>query len=101
MVGVAGAVLYLVVIPAALVVAFVLGGIDHYARIDQGRQAHQGLCALKLNYQQRVRDGDAFLQSHPNGIADIPAAVIRNSLDNQRQTVAALAVIDCTKEGTP
>lgn len=64
---------------------------------ELGQQAHNGLCVLKADERDRVRDGESFIKQHPEGLAGISAATIQQSLDNQKKTIAALSAIRCTK----
>lgn len=61
----------------------------------QGKQAHDGLCALKYDLRQRIKDGHAFLKAHPNGIPGIKVGVIRAAVKNQESTLEALSVLPC------
>lgn len=65
----------------------------------QGKQAHDAICTLKADYRERIRAGLAFLHKHPDGIPGVDAAVIRDSIDNQQKTLAALAAVLCTSPG--
>jgi hypothetical protein len=37
------------------------------------------------------------LQTHPNGVLGVKARDIRESIDAQQRTIAALSALDCTK----
>lgn len=60
-----------------------------------GKQAHDALCILKGDLEQRVKSTQDFLNTHPQGFAGIDAATIQNSLNNQRATVDSLSLLDC------
>lgn len=61
----------------------------------QGREARQGLCALKNDLKVRANASRAFLRTHPNGIPGIPADVLRQSIRNQEATLRALERTRC------
>jgi hypothetical protein len=66
---------------------------------QQGRQAREGLCALKHDVELRVDGAREFLKGNPNGVPGIPASVIRTSLKNQEATLRALHRLHCNQEG--
>lgn len=61
----------------------------------QGKEAHDGLCALKRDYEQRIEASLKFLRENPKGIPGIPASLIRNTVRNQQATLDALARLRC------
>lgn len=103
------AVVYLVVVPIAILTVAVLGYVQHRETnirtgrlAQQGKEAHDAICALRADFEQRVKTGRQYLREHPDGFAGIDAATIRNSLKNQQATVDALSAIVCPRpKGTP
>jgi hypothetical protein len=92
------AVLYLVLIPAAIL-AVAIGGLVRTARLaEQGNEAHRAICTLRDDLQRRVNDTRGFLATHPNGFAGVDRPTILNSLANQERTIDALRTIHCDKE---
>jgi hypothetical protein len=76
-----------------LAIAFSLYRVSGLA--SQGEEAHQGLCVLRADLENRVQTSRDFLKEHPEGIPGIPVATIRQSIDNQQKTIDALEVLDC------
>lgn len=64
--------------------------------VKQGAESHEALCIFKSDLERRIGDGEQFLRDNPNGIPGIPEETLRNSIDNQKRTLASLAVLDCT-----
>lgn len=102
------AVLYLIAVPVAILVIAVAGAFDHFRSgrdirrlAAEGAEAHRAICVFRTDLEQRVQAGYKLLADHPHGLFGIPAATIRNSLDNEQQTVDALSVIHCDPKGTP
>lgn len=60
-------------------------------------QNRAALCGLRADLKQRVATSTAFLREHPNGLPefDVSPASIRESVRNQRRTIAALAPLTC------
>lgn len=54
------------------------------------------LCTVRQDLERRVSDSRHFLAEHPNGIAGIPPATIRQSIRNEEGTVHALSSLRCT-----
>lgn len=81
------------------IAAFALGAWSIIRTANSGTEAHQAICALKLDLARRVDMAERFLHEHPEGFAGVPAATIRASVENERQTIDALSVIQCDKEG--
>ena len=93
------ALLYLVLIPAAIL-AIAVGGLVRTSTLaGQGREAHRAICALRSDLEHRVEATERFLATHPDGFAGVDRATIRNSLGNQLRTIDALSTINCDKEG--
>lgn len=93
------ALIYLALIPVLMVTMGVVGYNHDQDRLRQiralaldGADAHRALCVFKADLEQRVAEGKAFLATHQGGFAGIPAAVIRNSLQNQERTVKSLLI---------
>ena len=64
-------------------------------RANEGRQAHDAICALRADLVNRVAAGRQFLADHPQGIPGIPAATLQTSIDGQVKTIASLSEVDC------
>ena len=62
---------------------------------DTTTRTNDALCNLRIDVRQRVAGAEAFLKDHPDGIPGIPVATLRQSLDGQRRTVAALSTLNC------
>lgn len=68
---------------------------------DTTETQNAALCTFRADVQTRAQQGEDFLRDHPEGFAGIPAATLRQSIDGQRRTVAALARLDCPLEKLP
>lgn len=55
----------------------------------------EALCSIRADAERRVALGDEFLDSHPNGTAEISAEVLQRSVDSSRSTVKSLSNLDC------
>lgn len=55
----------------------------------------RALCALRHDVEERVRQGTAFLRSHPQGLPGFPAGAIRVSISNSARTVRVLSGLQC------
>ena len=64
-------------------------------RSAEGSETHDGVCALVGDLETRTEGTRRFLREHPEGIADIPASTLRESLHNQERTIDALSVVHC------
>lgn len=75
-------------------------GLAHQARslAEQGLESHEGLCALKANLRQRITDANAFVATHPDGIAGITDDEIRQTIANQQSTLDSLHVLKCPSD---
>lgn len=71
---------------------------DNRHLAHQGKQAHDGLCVFKADLRSRVTTGNKFLDSHPGGIAGIPAATLRGSITNEQSTLDSLKIIVCPSD---
>lgn len=90
------------VLIAATVVLY-LAGIGFVALyvVPQVHKANDALCTFRADLQQRVQQGQDFLEQHPEGFGDFGPAQIRANIANQSRTVAALAVLDCPEVPEP
>lgn len=93
-----------------LLVTIALAGIGHFAgenrkRADEGKLAHDALCALKGNLERRVQGTEDFL-ARP--AAEIPPllrgaairALVQSGLNRDQDSVASLAGLSCSKAET-
>lgn len=62
---------------------------------EEAKQTTAALCALRHDLQRRVQSSEQLLATHPQGIADIPAATIRKGIAEQKRTIGALSGLDC------
>lgn len=85
--------LYAIVI--ALIAVLALRSIS---TSEQANRTTKALCIFRDDIQSRIDQTIKFLAEHPEGFAGVSAATLRNGLDGQRRTVAALSVLDCTAE---
>jgi hypothetical protein len=66
-------------------------------------ESHVALCALKSDVRSRHASGLAYQKAHPEGLVRtdgvvlISPAQLRQSLESQRATLAALATLDCKR----
>lgn len=66
---------------------------------QDGKQAHDAICALKGDLSQRIISSKGFLRDHPRGIPGLAsAATIRSSIANQQATLQALHPVKCSAE---
>jgi hypothetical protein len=56
------------------------------------------LCAFVHDLERRVETSEAFLEANPQGVGELSAAVIRQSIANQRLTLVALEPLECPPE---
>lgn len=61
----------------------------------QGKEAHDGICTLKRDYRERIRQSKDFLKEFPNGTTGIPAGALRLSIANTQRTLDALSKVTC------
>lgn len=86
----------LFVLLAALVVVGYLDSAGKSDRIARdAAQVNGALCALRGDLTRRVDASIAYLEDHPRGAPGIPAATIRQGIENQAQTIHALARVRC------
>lgn len=101
-----------------LVLYLALGGIFFYvtsanrARAQEGQNAHKAICVLVKDFKHRIHDSqhhlrntEVFLAKNPNGIPGISAAVIKasinddkNSIKSQKMTIKSLNSAKCDGE---
>jgi cell division protein FtsX len=62
---------------------------------DQTDRTNAALCTFRADIETRAIQTEEFLREHPEGVAGIPAATLRQSLKGQRSTVAALGSLNC------
>lgn len=91
----------------ALLVWFGISQSHQAASIrDNALETHAALCAFKSDLERRHSEGVKYLREHPQGLVSertgevlITAAQFNQSLNNQKDTLDALAALDCTLEG--
>lgn len=69
-----------------------------YVRLArQGKEAHDGVCALKKDLHQRVSDGYIYLAKHPKGAPALGLSrkAILRSIGNEQRTLEALKQVTC------
>jgi hypothetical protein len=64
----------------------------------EGQQAREAICALKGDLSRRIDASRQFLKERPNGVPGIPPATIKQSIDNQQQTLDALGSVKCSAD---
>lgn len=83
-------------VTSILIVALVIFGILLLRRTNHSTsRSTAALCALRQDLERRVRDGQAFLITHPEGISWIPAKTLRQSIEGQKRTIRALRSVHC------
>jgi hypothetical protein len=89
-----------IVLFAALIIMGSFGFWDALQRRNDlqhvADQTIGALCTFRADLSARYKDGIVFLEEHPDGIPGIPAAVIRQSVQNQHDTLDALSGLPCT-----
>ena len=80
-----------------IVFTLVVGYMVSYNRslAQDGKEAHDGICTLKADYQRQNREAVAFLLLNPKGLPGIPSAVIQNSIRGRKNTIEALSAVKC------
>ena len=66
---------------------------DELAR--QVTQVNRALCLRKTELRSQIKGARQFLRQHPNGTADLPAALIRKSIQDNEVTLATLSDLRC------
>jgi len=61
----------------------------------QGDENRTSLCALRLEAENRVAQGEQFLKDNPQGIPGITPQMIQRSLETSRTTISALSNLNC------
>lgn len=61
----------------------------------EGHSSHKALCFLKDDLRVRVRSGNEFLLTHPNGAFGISRSALLQSIVNQQKTLKSLDVLSC------
>ena len=84
-----------------VLVTFVVRSFDLNRVAENAQQNRIALCALREDLHRRIDAAQRFLENNPGAIPGIPPKEIRESIQNQRRTVAALRVIDCTEIVVP
>lgn len=83
-----------VLVATTVVLYLALGGLFLSTRRDS-TATRGALCALRADLDKRVQSSRDFLKANPDGAAGIPASVVRDSIVNQKQTVAVLSGLHC------
>ena len=66
------------------------------ARVEMiAENNREGLCQFRYDLHRRWEAGVQFLEDNPDGIPGISDETLQRSIDSQRATLDALAVIDC------
>lgn len=68
---------------------------------EESEKTTAALCTLRQDLQVRVDATERFLVDHPKGFAGIPAVQLRQSLDGQKRTIAALSSLECPPRVPP
>jgi len=90
----------------ALVVLGVIGFVDATSKRAEltkvataadkvAEETHDALCTFKLDLERRVETTEQFLLDNPNGIPGLSEEAIETSISNQKQTIEALAILEC------
>lgn len=82
-IAIATVILYIVVIGVA------------FKTYSDSAEVHDSLCTFRADLQQRVETTEGYLEEHPEGIAGVPAATLKTSISNQKQTILALNTLNC------
>jgi hypothetical protein len=65
------------------------------AKSSEGVETHEAICALSADLEARTQASRVFLREHPHGAFGVPAATIRESVENQERSIDALSVVAC------
>lgn len=79
----------------ATVALYVALGAAVFWTYHEAATTQDALCALRSDLVVRVSASQKFLLDHPNGVGGIPAKAIRDGIQNQERTIAALADLSC------
>ena len=89
-----------VALAVVTVTTFVVRSFDLAHVAENATQNRAALCALREDLHRRVEASVRFLENKGH-IPGIPNTEIRQSIQNQRRTIAALRVIDCSEVVAP
>jgi cbb3-type cytochrome oxidase subunit 3 len=64
----------------------------------EANRENASICALRHDLERRISSAHDFLQTHPNGIPGISAAVIQKGIHDQGRTLHALRFVHCPPE---
>jgi hypothetical protein len=84
-----------------LVMAIIGGGLFISANHQRAEistvnaRTSDALCALVHDIERRIAGAQDFLDKNPEGSTAIPAVLIRQTIQNQRQTLEALSPLNC------
>ena len=84
-----------------VLVTFVVRSYDLHRVAENAQQNRIALCALRDDLHRRVDAAQRFLDNNPGSLPGIPPKEIRESIQNQRRTIAALRIIDCAEIAVP
>ena len=63
---------------------------------ELGAQTHAAVCSLRDDLHLRIKNGEQFLATHPEGLPGIATAQqIRQSIHNERKTISSLSDLEC------
>lgn len=67
------------------------------ALVKQGKEAHDGVCALRHNLEVEVQASVDYLVKHPEGAPalGLTRADILRSIDRERKTIESLRSVHC------
>lgn len=83
-----------------IILTVLLLGVSGIAWLDlasKGNEAvrtHNGVCTLRADLQDRVKQAKAFLVKHPHG-GGIGSAVVKQNITNTNKTIEALTLLNC------
>jgi hypothetical protein len=93
---------------ATVVLYLMLAGVGAFLIVSLNSQQNKlqqvtdtttgALCAFVHDLERRVETTVQFLEENPDGVGALSAAVIRQSLANQRQTLVSLESLQCPPE---
>lgn len=77
-----------------VVFAVILGSVIAYG-YSKAHQNTLALCALRADLDQRIVSSQGVLIAHPDGLAGISAAVIKQQISNSQRTRHTLRNLSC------
>lgn len=83
-----------VLVVCTAIIFLISVGTAVYAAVQASVQ-HQAVCALQDDLERRIRSANDFLKEHPEGLANVPPATLRESIRNQERTLTALSIVRC------